>query len=212
MVKCLPMALAILYGSAAATLLVDRQGQESLAQPLTSIAPVLGEWKATQDATLSPEVISALDASSYLFRIYERNRRKASLFVAHYAKQRPGQNIHSPKNCMPGVGWEIQSAETVQVPVMDRSVDINLVRIEKGSQRLLVLYWYQSKRRTVANEYLGKMFMIWDAAVGRSGGDSLVRITCDDSPDGKRGAVALASAVVLQMQRCLGGGAQRAAF
>ena len=35
--------------------------------------------------------------------------------------------------------------------------------IEKGLDRQVVLYWYQSHGRVVASEYLGKIYMVVDA-------------------------------------------------
>ena len=36
-----------------------------------------------------------------------------------------------------------------------RSIDVNRVLIQKGEDRQLVLYWYQSHGRVVASEYTG---------------------------------------------------------
>ena len=48
--------------------------------------------------------------------------------------------------------------------------------IQEGLDRQVVLYWYQGRGRVVANEYVNKLFLMWDAArLNRTDG-GLVRI------------------------------------
>jgi len=49
-------------------------------------------------------------------------------------------------------------------------------------QRALVLYWYQSRDRVIASEYIGKVLLVRDALFsGRTSG-SIVRIVVPDRP------------------------------
>jgi EpsI family protein len=48
--------------------------------------------------------------------------------------------------------------------------------IQKGLDRLMVLYWYQSHGRVIASEYTSKMYMVYDAMrLNRTDG-ALVRV------------------------------------
>ena len=44
-----------------------------------------------------------------------------------------------------------------------RNIEVNRVVIQKGLDRNLVLYWYQSHGRVVASEYWGKVYTVVDA-------------------------------------------------
>jgi len=103
------------------------------------------------------------------------------LYVGYYATQRQGASIHSPLNCLPGAGWvpTQKSYESVIVPTDkggSRTVQLNRIVIEKGLDRQLVLYWYQSHGRVVASEYWGKMYSVLDAIRINRTDAALVRI------------------------------------
>ena len=53
---------------------------------------------------------------------------------------------------------------------------MNRYVIEKGLDRQVVLYWYQSHGRIVANEYRSKIFMVYDAMRLNRSDAALVRV------------------------------------
>ena len=46
----------------------------------------------------------------------------------------------------------------------------------KGNQRQLYLWWYQGRGRIYANEYMNKLYLIWDAMTKRRTDGALVRV------------------------------------
>jgi EpsI family protein len=61
-------------------------------------------------------------------------------------------------------------------------VDANRYVIQKGLDRQLVLYWYQSHGRTVASEYWSKFFLIRDAVRLNRTDAALVRVIAPINP------------------------------
>lgn len=60
----------------------------------------------------------------------------------------------------------------------DRSAaPANQVMIQKGDQRQAVLYWFKQRERVVANEYLVKLYMMWDSMLRHRTDGALVRLT-----------------------------------
>ena len=55
-------------------------------------------------------------------------------------------------------------------------IQVNRYVIEKGLDRQLVLYWYQSHGRVVASEYWGKVYLVLDAIRQNRTDGALVRI------------------------------------
>jgi EpsI family protein len=101
----------------------------------------------------------------------------ASLFVAAFRTQRNGKAPHSPKNCLPGSGWERISAGEITIDVGRAApITVNRYVVAYGSQRDLVLYWYQSRDRVVADEYKAKFWVMADAIRLNRTDTALVRV------------------------------------
>jgi EpsI family protein len=175
-----------------------------LAQPLDTIPYRIAGLTGTNNQSLGEDVLRQLKASSYLTRTYERAGFTVDLFISFYAEQRAGESMHSPKHCLPGGGWEIWNYDSIGVPVGDRSYTVNKYSISRDSTRKLVLYWYQSKERIVASEYLGKLLLAGDTLMRNSTAASIVRIIVPDRPGATEQARAFASELIPQIERCFG--------
>ena len=78
----------------------------------------------------------------YLMRAYLRDSSYFSLYVGYYEAQNQGKSIHSPKNCLPGAGWEPLENSTRSVIVGNTAMTVNRYLLEKGSRargRLLLV-------------------------------------------------------------------------
>ncbi|MCP4117322.1 MAG: EpsI family protein [Desulfobacteraceae bacterium] len=102
------------------------------------------------------------------------------LYVGFYQSQKEGDLIHSPKNCMPGSGWNIIETSIETVPVEDsgnrRSIDVIRLKLEKGAQQQVMLYWFQSRGRIIASEYLQKILLVVDSIIRHRTDGSFVRL------------------------------------
>src|SRR6185503_2176392 len=117
--------------------------------------------------------------TNYLFRSYANEGAQAqgfSLYVGYYDSQTQGKTIHSPKNCLPGSGWEALQSSTTTISTVRGPVRVNRYLIQKGKEQALVLYWYQGRGRVQANEYAVKWNLLRDAAFRRRSEEALVRI------------------------------------
>ena len=158
---------------------------------LDQFPKVLGDWKMVQQGVMEPEVKEVLRADDYITRFYQSNKtgKYANLFVAFFKSQRAGQAPHSPKNCLPGSGWIWTVSDTipVTVPTRDQPLVVNRYMIQKGDQKSLVLYWYQSRDRVVASEYMAKVYVVADALRYNRTDTSLVRVVVPvDAKDEQR--------------------------
>jgi hypothetical protein len=90
------------------------------------------------------------------------------------------------------------------VSVGDQQYTVNRYVVEKGLERLTVLYWYQSRSGIVANEYLGKVLLIKNAVFEGVTAGSIVRLTFPDRPGAIPEAVELASQLIPEVRKCLG--------
>jgi EpsI family protein len=199
-------AVILLGVTLMASKLTAARKPQQLAQPLDTIDRSIAGFSGTDGPPLTEGVLSKLLCDSYLSRLYTNANTQADLFIAYYAEQRAGESMHSPKHCLPGAGWEIWDYASAQIPVRDRSFNVNKYSISKDNQRMLVLYWYQSKNRIVASEYLGKLQLARDTLLHNSTAGSIVRIIVPDQPGALQHARDLASGVIPEMDRCFGDG------
>jgi EpsI family protein len=148
--------------------------------PLETFPQRLGTWTMVQEGVVEKEVMDVLRADDVLTRTYadQTARRAANLFVAFFKTQRTGQAPHSPKNCLPGSGWVPSESDVVNIAVPGRAkpIEANRYVVSKGEDRSLVLYWYQSRNRTVASEYRAKIFLVSDAIRYNRTDTALVRV------------------------------------
>jgi EpsI family protein len=175
-----------------------------LAQPLNTIELHLAGLVGKDNPPLSDDVLAQLQPTSYLARTYLKPDVSADLFVAFYAQQRAGESMHSPKHCLPGSGWEIWDYGSLGIPVEGRQVTINKYSISREGTRMVVLYWYQSKGRIIASEYMGKILLARDAFLQNSTAAAIVRIIVPDKPGMLTEASNMAAELIPQVQRCFG--------
>jgi EpsI family protein len=149
--------------------------------PLVQLPMAIGGWRGHDTKPFAPAILDVLGVDEYVNRIYQSEQRAAGLYVGYYRSQRQGDSIHSPLNCLPGSGWEPLSKTYISIPVHTgaaaaRDIVVNRYVVRKGLEEYVVLYWYQSQGRVVANEYRSKLFMIYDAVRLNRTDAALVRV------------------------------------
>jgi len=181
-------------------------------QPLREFARVLpGGWTMAQEGYVDDETQAVLKADDTLTRIYRnaKFRAGANLFVAYFQTQRTGKAPHSPKNCLPGSGWE-QSKEDyldVAIPGIAEPIHVNLYIVAKGDEKSVVLYWYQTQRRVIASEYRAKIMTVQDAIRYNRTDTALVRVVVpfygNNDADAQREAVDFVQSFFTPLHRYL---------
>ncbi|HVN06950.1 MAG TPA: EpsI family protein [Bryobacteraceae bacterium] len=149
--------------------------------PLELFPAQLGSWQETQNYPVEQEIRDQLKADDLLNRVYENApaHGTAGLFVAYFKTQRTGQSPHSPKNCLPGSGWEPEATGSLEVAVegLPRPMRINRYVVSHGDEESVVLYWYQSERRVIASEFAAKFWLVMDSIRYHRSDTALVRVT-----------------------------------
>lgn len=155
-------------------------------QPLHDLTYRIGSWTGIE-APLEERIVKAVSVTDYTNRRYfSSDAPEVDLYIGYYASQRTGDTIHSPKNCLPGAGWDpIQSGYTM-IPLADgQRAKVNEYVIAQGLEKELVFYWYQGRGRIIASEYWGKFYMIDDAITRNRTDGSLVRLITPIGADGE---------------------------
>ncbi len=147
--------------------------------PLSGFPAEFGQWKLFQQDPIASEVATELKADRLLSQTYVRTQTGllASLFVAWFQTQRGGaRQPHSPKVCLPASGWTPEITDEVTVDTAAGAITVNRYVVAKGTQRAVVLYWYQTPRRAIASEWAAKAWLVADALGDKRTDTALVRV------------------------------------
>jgi EpsI family protein len=165
--RAIVVAFCLLGG--AAVLARSSKGEVvPIRESLVSFPMTLDGWQGQRLPDFEDRIEKVLGVDEYLNAAYvSRGRPSVGLYMGYYASQREGDTMHSPLNCLPGAGWLPVQQRRTTIDVEDsrgpRSIEVNNFIIEKGLERQVVIYWYQSHGRVVASEYYGKVYLVLDA-------------------------------------------------
>lgn len=158
-----------------------------LSEPLSQLPRAIAGWTGS-DMPIDQETLDVLGAGDFLSRVYTRSggTQPVGVFIGYFPTQRTGVTIHSPKHCLPGAGWAFESSQYVDLKDADGNAHrVGEYIIGNGDNRQFVIYWYQAHGRSVANEYLAKIYLVADAIRTNRTDGALVRVIVpiDRGPD-----------------------------
>lgn len=159
---------------------VRRQVSVPLRAPLDTAVPTSIADLQGRDITIDEAERRVAGMSDYVMRRYAPEGAPAaagmSVYVGYYDRQTRGKTIHSPKNCLPGAGWEPLVSRREAIATAAGAVTVNRYLIQRGGEKALVLYWYQGRGRVAANEYAVKWNLLRDQALRGRSDEALVRV------------------------------------
>lgn len=137
-----------------------------------------------RDTTIEAQERKVAGMDDYVLRLFRRDSTEAefSVYVGYYQLQVQGKTIHSPKNCLPGAGWEALNSSERSIAIGGESYPVNRYLLANKGAQALVYYWYQGRGRVEANEYKVKYNLMRDAALYGRTEEALVRIVVSIDP------------------------------
>lgn len=198
-----PTSLLVL--GAALTVGIQTQNAVALRVGLDTVVPETIEGFTGRDIVVSEEEIRVAGVTNYLMREYypvggaapqsastagNANTAAAaaafSVYIGYYDSQTQGRTIHSPKNCLPGAGWDALQSRQITLPTPAGPIPVNRYLLQRGDERALVIYWYQGRGRVESSEYMVKAQLLRDAALRGRSEEALVRIVVPVGTDEDR--------------------------
>ena len=167
------------------TLLMDRGERPPSRAAFVDFPMEINGWRG-QPFPLEQRYIDVLRFDDYVLADYRSSaQHQVNFYAAYYRSQRKGQSAHSPQSCLPGGGWEIASLTQTELPVSNPNMHplrANRALIQKGDQKQIVLYWFKQRERNLTNEYLVKIYLLWDAFSRQRTDGALVRLAAPVNP------------------------------
>jgi len=149
-----------------------------LEKPLIQFPMVVGKWSMIRKDTFSQAILDVLRPTDYLSRNYtDPEGNEVSLYIGYHGG-RPGDGgIHSPRNCLPGAGWFLDSTDIIKVKAGDHDIDIVNTVMSKSETTISFYYWFQVRGHVLNDEYSLKLAEIWNTFSAQRKDASFVRIS-----------------------------------
>jgi EpsI family protein len=140
----------------------------------------IADYHLSNSFQSSAGVIEMLGVDDYIqYNYIDEANTYINLYAGFYKAVGVSGSYHSPKNCLPGGGWGI---DTIKKVVLETGIEnkkqsiVSEMLIRNGAEYQVVLYWYQNRGRIIASEYWEKIYLVLDALFkGRRDG-TFVRI------------------------------------
>jgi EpsI family protein len=160
---------------------------------LDAIPVAVAGYVASPAPPLDPESARVLAADLYLHRYYARPTDTIEMDVAYYTQPRVGANMHSPLNCLPGNGWQVDDVRSAQVTAAGRTWPVRDTVVERRGTRFALTYWFQSRNRVLGDEWSTRFYLLADAVRRNPTDAGIVRLMMPASGDASAERATLAS-------------------
>jgi exosortase D (VPLPA-CTERM-specific) len=170
------LATALLVLALPAERWAQARSEQPPARPGLATFPLdLGPWHGRERA-LDAASRAVLRPDDHLLADFTAagEAEPVNLWVVYYASQVQGGRIHSPRECLPGSGWEFVRIE--RVPAPGSTFRLNRALVARGDERVLVYYWYEQRGRRLTDEVWTKLAVLADAMSLRRSDGALVRL------------------------------------
>ena len=148
-------------------------------KPLEDFPKQVGHWNGQEETILDEETLSILKLKDYVMRRYvDSAGNSLGLYIGYWDTQRKGAQIHSPKHCLPGGGWEPLEVRQITIPLDQPPghLKVNRYLLQKDRYQQVVVYWFQSRGLAVASELGAKLQLVKNAVMHNRTDGALIRI------------------------------------
>ncbi len=128
---------------------------------------------------LGAQTLDVLGADTTLARTYyAENMRTIELFIGFFKTQQKNSQIHSPRHCYPGSGWDIiREGKTLLAANEAEPIPARSLLISDGSVKRLVIYWFNSGGQTITGEFSLKWQQMKASLLGRPQAAAFIRFS-----------------------------------
>ncbi len=150
-----------------------------VSRPLDEFPVRAGDWVMTGQDRFDERVLAVLLPSDYLSRGYRNTEGdRVSLYIGYHDGGPDSGPIHSPKQCLPGSGWNRLHAQSHELvtPAGDKLSYVSAV-YQKDVEKQMFLYWFQVRDEMLTNEYALKFSMLRNSVTSNRRDSAFVRIS-----------------------------------
>ena len=139
----------------------------------------VGDWRGKATAPEGAQ-LTELQVTEYLAAVYAQpDRPPVDLWISYYESQRKGVSVHSPRACLPGGGWHMDSFAAHELPAIGAGGEplvVNRALLSMDNDRVLVYYWFVQQGYVVRNEFAVKGYIFWNSLTKNRTDGALIRV------------------------------------
>jgi EpsI family protein len=213
-----PLGVILLFSSAAFLLLLqtwflrDLRSDTALPQtrPLAEFPATAGHWRSSGFVTLSRESLRSLNADEILSRNYRDDKTgfTLNLLIAYYRTQLHLNQHYDFEEYLSDDGWGQLRSNVVQLPQKSNTTaSIRYDLVLRGRERRLILRWFQTKQRILADGEGLHFYRALNAIFGRRTDLARVQIVwpnfVDSSKQANQDAFEFAQQIITSIEATL---------
>ena len=174
------LAIVILLTGAALNHYFSKPDVSLPRKSLAEFPRTLGDWTLVSDQEMDKQSLEILKVDDYFMRNYRNSKGEIiGLYIGYFSLQDVRKGIHSPRQCLPGAGWNPVNIAIHRMTAAGHNPEtapVNKFLMGKGLERQLYLFWYHGRGRIYASEYWNKIYLIWDGLTRNRTDGALVRV------------------------------------
>jgi EpsI family protein len=173
LIICLILTSAFIYSSPSSTV---ANKDLSLQQALKDIEG----WDRVGNSPLEPEIVKALELDDYINQNYSNGTDTISLYIGYYLTTKKVGAAHDPLVCFPGQGWVLSNREKNEIklnPGGSELISYSKMTAERGLQKELIVYWFQSYDRANPDTFTQKIGSLYHKICNHREDNAFVRIS-----------------------------------
>ena len=137
-------------------------------------------WENNGFSPFDQKIVDALELDDYANQSYTKGQDIVSLYIGYYLTTKKVGAAHDPLVCFPGQGWVLtdkKSGELILNPETDSSLSYSSMIAQRGQQKELIIYWFQSYDQTNPDTLSQKISSLWGKILNNREDNAFVRIT-----------------------------------
>ncbi len=135
-------------------------------------------WSMAGEARFDERVLAVLLPTDYLSRSYRDEKGDlVGLYLGYHDGGPDSGPIHSPRQCLPGSGWNPVHSSVHHIDLNGTKVSYVSALYQKDVAKQLFLYWFQVGDQYITNEYALKYSMAKNSLVKNQRESSFIRIS-----------------------------------
>ena len=137
-------------------------------------------WENNGFSPFDQKIVDALELDDYANQSYSNRTDLVSLYIGYYLTTKKVGAAHDPLVCFPGQGWVLsdkQTGELILNPKTNKSISYSSMVAQRGQQKELIIYWFQSYDQTNPDTFSQKITLLWEKNINHREDNAFVRIT-----------------------------------
>lgn len=142
-----------------------------------NVPKIVGDYIGT-DEQIEPEFLTILGADATMFRSYRNGDGRAVwLFIGYFKSQQENSQIHSPKHCYPGAGWNLAKEDDAALLIGDDTISSKHLVLSNGEEKQIVLYWFSTYSGVINDEFALKWHQMKNSLLRKPQSAAFIRFS-----------------------------------